>query len=246
MKRIGALFFMVVSFPLMASETLNVIKPTVLVALKEGSEQYQGVCNALKKKCEREAKIWKVRGGEDIFYFTNPSLELIKIRKVSGAYIQDGLWEFGNYKHSYEGADPDEELNDNGVYIYPALYPLSKTKQAVALVSNWGVGYSGGGLEYEYADFMMLNNDGSYEAAFKNIPFSSMQMIRACFSEEDYAKNLHCHNGWWNILNLKFIDDGKEYYSYKFIQKSYGWPSFTDKSAIKVEISESIEYPFQQ
>ncbi|WP_340610573.1 hypothetical protein [Xenorhabdus bharatensis] len=245
MKRIGALFFVVVSFPLMASETLNVIKPTVLVALKEESEQYLGVCNALKNKCEREAKIWKARGVEDVFYFTNPSLELIKIRKVNGAYIQDGLWEFGGYKHSSEGFDPDE-LNDNGVYIYPALYPLSKTKQAVALVSNWGVGYSGGGLEYESADFVMLNNDGSYETAFKDIPFSSMQMIRACFYEEDYAKNLHCHDGWWNILNLKFIDDGKEYYSYKFIQKSYDWPSFTDKSSIKVEISESIEYPFQQ
>ncbi|WP_222942963.1 hypothetical protein [Xenorhabdus sp. PB62.4] len=122
---------------------------------------------------------------------------------------------------------------------------MSKTKQAVALVSKWGTAYAGGGREKEYADFMMINNDGSYEAAFKNIHFSSREMIMACFSEDDYAKNLHCHDEGWSILNLKFIDDGKEYYSYKFITKSYGWPSFTDESSINVETNENIAYPFQ-
>lgn len=30
------------------------------------------------------------------------------------------------------------------MYIYPALYPLSKVKMAVALVSKWSTNYSGG------------------------------------------------------------------------------------------------------
>ena len=141
---------------------------------------------------------------------------------------------------------PDDELTRGQVYIYPAFYPLNKSKLAVAIVSKWSTAYSGGRREAEYADFMMLNNDGSYQTAFKNILFSSREMIRACFSEADYAKNSHCDDENWSILNLKFIDKGKEYYSWKFIEKSYNWPAFTGKSSISIKTNESIAYPFQK
>lgn len=79
---------------------------------------------------------------------------------------------------------PDDELTKSDVYIYPALYPLSKVKTAVALVSKWSTTYSGGGREEEYANFIMINDDGTYQPAFKNIPFSSREMIKACFTED--------------------------------------------------------------
>ncbi|HFH0417345.1 TPA: hypothetical protein ACGHO4_004832, partial [Salmonella enterica subsp. diarizonae serovar 61:i:z] len=72
--------------------------------------------------------------------------------------------------------------------------PLSKVKLAVALVSKWSTNYSGGGREEEYANFMMINDDGTYQPAFKNILFSSKEMIKACFTEDDYAKQSHCHD----------------------------------------------------
>ncbi|EFU1598202.1 hypothetical protein HUO91_004495, partial [Salmonella enterica] len=120
-----------------------------------------------------------------------------------------------------------------------------KVKMAVALVSKWSTNYSGGGREEEYANFMMINDDGTYQPAFKNILFSSKEMIKACFTEDDYAKQSHCHDESWSILNLKINDESKDYYSWKFITKSYGWPAFTDKASTKVSINESVAYPFQ-
>ncbi|KMJ47078.1 hypothetical protein ABLB69_05490 [Xenorhabdus khoisanae] len=55
MKKTVILFFVGASLPSMASETLDVIKPTVLVALKNGNEQYLSVCDAIKNKCGRSA-----------------------------------------------------------------------------------------------------------------------------------------------------------------------------------------------
>ncbi|EPC4818542.1 hypothetical protein Q1B72_001755 [Salmonella enterica] len=67
---------------------------------------------------------------------------------------------------------------------------------------------------------MMINDDGTYQPAFKNILFSSKEMIKACFTEDDYAKQSHCHDESWSILNLKINDESKDYYSWKFITKS--------------------------
>lgn len=244
MKKIAILLLTIAASPSMANENISAIKPIAFVALKKDSEQYAGVCKATENKCGTETKVWKVKGLDDVFYLTEPSLELIKVRKVNGDYAKDGIWEFGGKNNNADSHD-DDELTNEGVYIYPALYPLSNTKQAVALVSKWATSYSGGGREEEYANFMMINNDGSYEAAFKNIPFSSKEMIRACFSEDDYAKKSHCHDENWSILNLKFIDDGKKYYSWKFIIKSYSWPAFTDKASTIVKATENVAYPFQ-
>lgn len=57
--------------------------------------------------------------------------------------------------------------------------------------------YSGGGRQENYADFLLLDDDGSYNVAFKDIPFSSSEMIRACFSAEEYARKLHRQWGGW-------------------------------------------------
>ncbi|MEA9390989.1 hypothetical protein SJI19_10600 [Acerihabitans sp. TG2] len=242
MKKTIILLLTVTTLPSMANENISAIKSIALVAVKKDSTQYVRICNAADNKCGIETKIWQDKGLNDVFYLTNSSLELIKIKNNNGAYVNEGLWRFDEKNKS---TSPDEELNKEGLYIYPALYPLSKSKQAVALVSKWATSYSGGGREEEYADFVMINNDGSYETVFKNIPFSSKEMIRACFSEADYAKTSHCHDENWSILNLKFIDDGKKYYSWKFTTKSYNWPAFTDKSSTSVTVDENVAYPFQ-
>nr|WP_250850320.1 hypothetical protein [Escherichia coli] len=41
----------------------------------------------------------------------------------------------------------------------------------------------------EFADFIMLNEDGTYKTAFSDIPFYSKEQVRACFSDSDYNKN---------------------------------------------------------
>ncbi|MCG8707906.1 hypothetical protein JHU04_001104 [Brenneria sp. 4F2] len=240
--RVIFLFLAIVSCSAVANTSENSIKPAVFIALKENSEQYDRVCKAADGGCKNGTHIWKVQGTSNTFFLTDTALLLTKVQKLQNEYIKNGQWNLATLP--FDKNSSDDELLKDDVYIYPALYPLNKTKQAIALVSKWSISYSGGGREEEYADFIMLNDDGSFQLVFKNIPFSSHEMIRACFTEDDYAKNSHCHDESWSILNLKFMELGNEYYSWKFISKSYGWPAFTDKTAISSTQKTKISYPF--
>ncbi|ELZ8935149.1 hypothetical protein U1D46_004179, partial [Cronobacter dublinensis] len=220
-----------------------IIKPVALTVLKKNSAQYAAICKAVEDSCNDGASVWKERRSDNIFYLTNSHLQLIKLKKDGDVYSKMISWNFTKETKSEDV--PDDELTRTDAYIYPALYPLSKLKMAVALVSKWSTTYSGGGREEEYANFMMINDDGTYQQAFKNIPFSSREMIKACFTEDDYAKQSHCHDENWSILSLKILDDSKAYYFWKFITKSYNWPAFKDKKSTQVSINESAAYPFQ-
>ncbi|EGB2942996.1 hypothetical protein H7E65_004272, partial [Salmonella enterica] len=70
-------------------------------------------------------------------------LQLTKLKKDGDTYSKIVSWDFT--KETKNEYIPDDELTKNDVYIYPALYPLSKVKMAVALVSKWSTNYSGGG-----------------------------------------------------------------------------------------------------
>ncbi len=242
MKKV-VLFLAIVSFSSVAGITDITTKPVALIALKKNSAQYVDVCKAADDSCKEGTSIWKEKNADGIFYLTTSHLQLTKLKKDGDTYSKIVSWDFT--KETKNEYIPDDELTKNDVYIYPALYPLSKVKMAVALVSKWSTNYSGGGGEEEYANFMMINDDGTYQPAFKNILFSSKEMIKACFTEDDYAKQSHCHDESWSILNLKINDESKDYYSWKFITKSYSWPAFTDKASTKVSINESVAYPFQ-
>lgn len=237
------LFFAVVSFSAVAGIAENTTKPVALIALKKDGEQYVSLCKTIKIDCENGVSIWKAKDTNDTFYLIAPQLQLVKVKKEGDGYSKAIVWSFS--KDNDDESNADDELTKSDVYIYPALYPLNKTKLAIALVSKWSTSYSGGGREEEYANFMVINDDGSYQLAFKNIPFSSQEMIRACFSAEDYARKSHCHDESWSILNLKITDEAKEFYSWKFITKSYSWPAFTDKKSTKVDVREVVAYPFQ-
>lgn len=54
--------------------------------------------------------------------------------------------------------------------------------------------YSGGSKEMDLADFIMLNEDGSYKTVFSNIPFYSREQIRACFLTLITQKKSHCYD----------------------------------------------------
>ena len=242
MKKV-VLFLAIVSFSAVAGITEITPKPVALTALKKNSAQYVDICKAVDDSCKEGVSIWKEKKSNDIFYLTTSHLQLMKLKKDSNVYSKIVSWDFSREIKNEDA--PDDELTKGDIYIYPALYPLSKVKVAVALVSKWSTSYSGGGREEEYANFMMINDDGTYQPAFKNIPFSSKEMIKACFTEDDYAKKSHCYDESWSILNLKITDDLKDFYSWKFITKSYNWPAFKEKSSTQVSINESIAYPFQ-
>lgn len=237
------LFLAIVSFSAMAGITENTIKPIALIELKKDSGQYVSICKAIESECKVGTTIWKEKKSNDDFYLMPSKLNFVKVKKNGDRYSKVIMWDFS--KDNNDVGTVDDELTKDDVYIYPALYPLNKTKLAIALVSKWSTSYSGGGREEEYANFMMINDDGSYRLAFKSVPFSSKEIIRACFTEDDYAKKSHCHDENWSILNLKITDEKKEFYSWKFIIKSYSWAAFKDKASAQVKTSEIVAYPFQ-
>lgn len=242
-------FLALVSFSAVGIVTDNTIKPIVLMALKKDSSQYISICKAAGKDCKPGAAIWKKKSNDN-YYLVSPGLQFVEIRKDKNGngYSKINSWDFSDEVNS--GKVPDRIIYDDLMmekkYIYPALYPLGDKIIAVALVSTWSTSYSGGGREEEYADFMMINDDGSYRPAFENVLFSSKDRVSACFSEDDYARNSHCHDENWSVLHLNITDRGVgKFYSWKFITKSYNWPAFKDKASIQVKTTETVAVPFE-
>lgn len=65
----------------------------------------------------------------------HPSL-LVKIEKVGSSRRVKEKWDLSQYHHRHRDRNvTDDELSASGVALYPALYPLSQTQYAVALVS---------------------------------------------------------------------------------------------------------------
>lgn len=224
------------------------IKPVPFVSVKTESVVYSAICNSVKKYCgeNEQAKIWKEKNNPSEIFLTTSSRVLVKIKNdASAGYLVSQVWDFSKYAMKDGFDDNGEDLSDGGINIFPALYPLSKTQNAVALVQKWSASYSGGGKEMDLADFIMLNEDGTYKTVFSKIPFYSKEQIRACFTDSDYAKKSHCSDESWSILNISIIDNGAEFYSWEFITKSYDWPSFVDQSQMKKNIDKKTLYPFE-
>ncbi|MFY2737630.1 hypothetical protein [Pseudocitrobacter faecalis] len=244
MKKIIIVLSILFSSYVLASD----IKPIPFVGVKSESAEYSAICNSVKKYCGEndQAKIWKEKNNPSEIFLTTSKQVLVRIKIDAGAgYLISQVWDFSNYAMKDSLDDDGEDLSDSGINIFPALYPLSKTQNAVALVQKWSTSYSGGGKEMDLADFIMLNEDGTYKTVFSKIPFYSKEQIRACFSDSDYAKKSHCSDENWSVLNISIIDNGAEFYSWEFITKSYDWPSFVDKSKMEKSIDKKILYPFK-
>ncbi|AFJ46278.1 hypothetical protein [Shimwellia blattae] len=222
------------------------IKPVPFVGVKSESAEYSAICNYVKKYCGKNNhdKIWKKKNNPDEIFIVTSSRILVRIKSGAG-YSVSQVWDFSDYTMKDSLDDDGEDLSDSGINIFPALYPLSETKNAVALVQKWSTSYSGGGKEMDLADFIMLNEDGTYKTVFSKIPFYSRERIKACFSDSDYAKKLHCYDESWSILDISIIDNGSEFYSWELITTSYNWPAFVDKSKMKKDIDKKLLYPFK-
>lgn len=223
------------------------IKPVAFVGVKRESSDYTAICNALKKYCsvDNKATIWKVKNTPAELYLITQSLNFVKFKHENGDYVIVQIWDFSHYPQNTEVFD---EINDwvmGEVNIFPALYPLSKTKNAIALVSHWGAYYSGGFRTQDFANFIMLNDDGSYMTVFSDVPFYSSEMIRECFSEDEYSENAHCHDESWSILTILMKDKASEFYSWQLINKTFVWPAFVDKSKMTINVNKETIYPFQ-
>ena len=171
---------------------------------------------------------------------------LLRITHAQNTYYGAATWACKDYPvHDNEVADNDNRLARQPAEIHPAFYPLSATKKAVALVHKWTVGYAGGGMEQHYADFLMLNDDGTWVPVLRDIDFFATEVIKICQAEA--TKNPeHCRDEFWRMLQLRITDTGEEAYSWEFIHTDRTWPAHEDKSRIRNDVvREKRVYPLR-
>ncbi len=83
-----------------------------------------------KKYCGKnsQTKILKNKSNpNDIFLITSSRVFV----KINGGerYSISQVWNFSNYVMKDNSNDEGEELSDSGITIFPALYPLSRSKK---------------------------------------------------------------------------------------------------------------------
>lgn len=95
--------------------------------------------------------------------------------------------------------------------IDPALYLTPTGETAVAVLISQRTGYSGGGKMDTLADFIILSAErwlsvagGKPSIIYQSVPFESSGMIRACFTEKEYAdpKRRSCHDEFSDELRI--------------------------------------------
>lgn len=126
--------------------------------------------------------------------------------------LPTGAWDFSGYEHSWTEGSGSNVEGDAKLAIYPALYPVGTTGDAVAILRHGNTMYSGGWASFEVADFVALDSTppetligAAPTVLYRSVPFSCEQMIRACFSEKDYAeKKDNCHDSYTGSLRITF------------------------------------------
>lgn len=137
------------------------------------------------------------------------------------------IWDFAEHVHT------TPPTADGGsappLQIHPALYPVGRAAHAIALVSETREMYSGGGASFRTADFVVLDADRTL--AYGAVPFSCSKMVRACFSERDYARG-HCHDESSGSLTIRYPEgEGR----WRFHWRETEWPAFAPRSRAATE-----------
>lgn len=247
MRTITNLLLLACAHPALAALSSPVIEPLALEKLPAGNEHFAAMCPAIFDDCGPESPLilWRKAHDNSLFYAVTPQFEVKKIRSVAGSFQQETSWSLAQYRHSNtDDAYQHDGLTKGGLTLFPAIYPVSKTQQAIALIHNWSSAYASGEREENYADFIVLEADGTWRTAFSNLPFSSAEKIKACFTERDFARHTHCHDEKWRTLKVTMQDTGAEYYTWSFTMKTFHWPSFTAKSDIRIDTWSYSKVPF--
>ncbi|HEY8089979.1 MAG TPA: hypothetical protein VIF09_19090 [Polyangiaceae bacterium] len=84
---------------------------------------------------------------------SDPLLAKLHRSQRSGAWVVEQTWDLAPYARS-QGS----RFGENAVAIHPALYPVGPGVWAVALVEQVHEMYSGGGADFEFADFVVLTD----------------------------------------------------------------------------------------
>jgi hypothetical protein len=176
-------------------------------------------------------ELYQVRGGGPSDYYEMESGPVLKRLRRTGP---DRWQELQTWDFSSLLPEPGAEREGfSSPQIYPALYPAGPGFWAVALVVGSNEMYSGGGARFEWADFVLLGDPEKEEIQplFQKVPFSCSKMIRACFTEKEYARSKHCTDDSRGWLTLRFAPSKRSgRYDWILTWHEWEWPSDTFES----------------
>lgn len=219
-------------FPVLghAKPQAQILKPQKIT-----QAQRESICTELKISCNSDAtwQLYQVPN-QPKHHYVIAKLKLFELEKNAQSYQLRNHWDFSDYQPltqnphwTVDGPVAPEDLLDgqghfvraDALHLYPVLFPVNDTDYSIALIQRWDEMYSGGGMTEEVADFLQLNPQGKYQQIFQNIPFSVSRMIRACFSEQDYAQSgEHCHDLEKLVLNIEYLQANTWRMKYHYVR----------------------------
>lgn len=149
------------------------------------AEQKQ-LCLQVKALCENQAKWQSLK---------TPDQTLWVLSEGNIAQFAPSATGFKLLTHWQITLTPSDEMARSNQYIFPKLFPMQQNRYAIAVIDSSSEMYSGGGANIERASFYELQANGNTRAFIQDYPFSFSRMVRACFSEQDYATSKgNCHD----------------------------------------------------
>ncbi|MGA8882770.1 MAG: hypothetical protein WB445_04010 [Acinetobacter sp.] len=149
------------------------------------SEQKQ-LCAQAKALCEQRGQ-WRSLKTADQSLWLLSGGDIARFHASAAGFKLSQQWHL-DISDQAQGAS-------NGQFIFPKLFPMAQNRYAVAVIESFSEMYSGGGAGIERASFYELKDAGNAHQFIQNYPFSLNRMIRACFSEQDYASAKgNCHD----------------------------------------------------
>jgi len=207
----------------------------------------ESLCSNILSKCDPKstsAFISKTNLKNRIYLIDTEGPKLIAWNLSSAANDGKSLsyWDFSDYQHSFlSGTDI---YGPRPLQIYPALYPVGKDRFAVAIVNSVNEAYSGGGAEFNIADFVVLEDEqdeseniDQHQALYSSVPFSCSKMIRACFSEHDRKTLRSCHDVFEGHLSIQYPPLGQPGSLWKFIWNESIRPSNAKEEETHINFS---------
>ena len=223
-----------------ATKTNISAKPLTPVAKPEAVDRQwkQHVCALLPQPCDTESlKLFTHKDSTREMYFvvSDTPLAMSDVEYSNKQWTLKNIWNLSGYKHSAEQKKMSE--TETHLTIAPALYPAGPNKWSIAVVYTTNEIYSGGGSELSTADFVVI--DGFNMAVAKPIhapiPFSCSKMVRACFTEKEYAKSSHCHDESEGTLSIVYNagTNPSALYPRKYIWRQTQWLAHSKREQTK-------------
>ncbi|WP_137940318.1 hypothetical protein [Chitinivorax sp. B] len=184
----------------------------------------EALCKLLATPCQpKQAKLYPGPSPQSwvLIDEAQPAIALFNSYNPGQPVMQSQL-DLSQYKHSMPLPNNDAEMS-----VHPVLYPIGTQGWAVAITLRHAVPYSGGGRGQTVADFVALSPKvDSGKVLYRCVPFSESEMIRACFSEQDYKRSPHCHDESSGHLTIRYAASGTVLNpGWRFAWHSTDWPA---------------------